>query len=328
MSGIVAAAASSILNWDDDEWEKFWQNESVRKQFAEAVSLETLAWQMPLVYNHPILKQLLEFARQSTSGMSYGSLFQSPVVQDAQELVEAITKQWVGVLDEATGEYKKQDPTRYDRSVEYILFSILLKSGTTVSSDVIDRMRIGIMGMIEDGEVNTEDIMNILSSPRALTRSIAGEKRANESQQEYLDRISFIHRMVNAGSGAYDDKWERERINEYLFAKDKPLYISVGIDPLDVKRAEKQAKAISKMLLIRKVGNKAIPKEGKLEVWKALSDQQKHQQIELLKLRTKIGYIDKSLLRIGLSDEDRTKLLKQRYELLVEFHNNWTKYIK
>lgn len=328
MSGIVAAAASSILNWDDDEWEKFWQNESVRKQFAEALSLETLAWQMPLVYNHPILKQLLEFARQSTSGMSYGSLFQSPVVQDAQELVEAITKQWVGVLDEATGEYKKQDPTRYDRSVGYILFSILLKSGTTVSSDVIDRMRIGIMGMIEDGEVNTEDIMNILSSPRALTRSIAGEKRANESQQEYLDRISFIHRMVNAGSGAYDDKWERERINEYLFAKDKPLYISVGIDPLDVKRAEKQAKAISKMLLIRKVGNKAIPKEGKLEVWKALSDQQKHQQIELLKLRTKIGYIDKSLLRIGLSDEDRTKLLKQRYELLVEFHNNWTKYIK
>lgn len=328
----LSALVAAVVNWifsgfDDDELDKFINNEELREQWADAISIESLAWQWPFAYNHPISKQILEYISMRKQGNTYTTLFQSPVVQDLQKLINAITTQWIGVTDEQTGEKVISEPLKYDQTVEYIVSCILIKIGLGINVDIAARLAEGIQGMIEDG-VDTEDLMNFLNSPRALTRAIAGEPRKGESQKEYLDRMSYVYRMVNAGSGEYDPKWQKERTAEYIRKHEQPLYEAMGIDPLEVTKFEAHRKAIDKSLLLQRSGNKAKVKDKKVEEYKALSARGKEYQSQMFTLSVQIKALDQRLDTMIEFDSERSELLRQKYNLEKELYDKWQNFIK
>lgn len=325
LSAIVANIFGAI--GDEDERRKFWANEVVRKQFADILTWESIAWQAPLLYNHPITKQLLTAAQRLRRGENYGSTFESPVVAEIDDLLEAISQQWIGVEDAETGEVERKEPIKYEQTVEYIVWAYLLKSGTSLSQRIISNVADGIKGMIEDG-VDPVDIMNILSSPRSITRAIAGEPREGESQKEYLDRMSYVYRMINAGSGDYDSKWQKERIKEYIRNNERPLYEAMGIDPLEVTKLEAHRKAIDKGLLLQRSGNKAKVKDKKVEEYKALSARGKEYQSQMFTLSVQIKALDQRLETMIEFDSERSELLRQKYNLEKELYNKWQEFIK
>lgn len=330
---LLATPLSAIVaNWfgtigDEEERKKFWANEVVRKQFADILTWEAIAWQAPLVYNQPILKQLLTAVQRFVKGNNYGSTFESPVVAEIDDLIEAISQQWIGVEDAQTGEVERKEPIKYEQTVEYIVWAYLLKSGTSLSQRIISNIADGIKGMIEDG-VDPVDIMNILNSPRALTRAIAGEPREGESQKEYLDRMSYVYRMINAGSGDYDPKWQKERIQEYIRNNERPLYEAMGIDPLEVTKFEAHRKAIDKSLLLQRSGNKAKVKDKKVEEYKALSARGKEYQSQMFTLSVQIKALDQRLDTMIEFDSERSELLRQKYNLEKELYDKWQNFIK
>ena len=326
LSAIVANLFVSI--GDEEERKKFWQNEAVRKQFAEIFTLESIAWQAPLLYNHPITKQLLTFAQKLRRGENFsGSIFESPVSAELEDLFTAISEQWIGVVDAETGEVERKEPIKTEQTVEYIVWAYLLKAGTALSQRVISNIADGIKGMVEDG-VDPVDIMNILSSPRSITRAIAGEPREGESQKEYLDRMSFVYRMIGAGSGDYDSKWQKERIQEYIRNNERPLYEAMGIDPLEVTKLETHRKAIEKSLLLQRSGNKAKVKDKKVEEYKGLSARGKEYQSQMFTLSVQIKALDQRLETMIEFDSERSELLRQKYNLEKELYDKWQNFIK
>lgn len=330
---LLATPLSAIVaNWlgtigDEEERKKFWANEVVRKQFADMFTLEAFLSQMPLLYNAPISKQILSALYSVTSGGYYSGVFESPVSSEIEKLIDIIGKQWIGIKDEDTGDRDKQEPTKYENSLGYVIAGFLVKTGTSVSLRTINNIADGIKGMIEDG-VDVEDIMNILSSPRALTRAIAGEPREGESQKEYLDRMSFVYRMINAGSGDYDSKWQKERIQEYIRNNERPLYEAMGIDPLEVTKFEAHRKAIEKSLLLQRSGNKAKVKDKKVEEYKALSARGKEYQSQMFTLSVQIKALDQRLDTMIEFDSERSELLRQKYNLEKELYDKWQNFIK
>ena len=326
LSAIVANLFASI--GDEEERKKFWHNEAVRKQFAEIFTLESLAWQAPLLYNHPISKQLLTFAQKLRRGENFsGNIFESPVTAEIEDLLSAISKQWIGVVDAETGEVERKEPIKTEQTVEYIVWACLLKTGTALSQRIISNIADGIQGMIEDG-VDTEDIMNILNSPRALTRAIAGEPREGESQKEYLDRMSYIYRMVNAGSGEYDSKWQKERTAEYIRKHEQPLYEAMGINPLEVKTLEAHKKSIVKGLMLQSAGKKVKVKANKVGAYNSLTPTAQKYQVSMYTLSTQIKALEQRLETMIEFDSERSELLQQKYNLEKELYNKWQQFIK
>lgn len=334
MLSTMFSVAFGGMDWDDDKWfweseswEKFWHNEDVRKQFADIFSWGTILWQLPLVYNHPISKQVLVALQALRKGSNYGSTFESPVVSEIDDLLESISKQWSGVVDPITGEVKKYETIRTEQTVEHIVWAFLLKTGLTLNQRVIKNISDGIKGMIEDG-VDVEDIMNFLSSPRSLTRSIAGEPRKGETTEQYLDRMSYVYRLINEGSGIYDSKWQRERIDEYIRKRERPLYEAMGIDPLDAQALESHKKAIEKILLLRRAGNLSKVKEGKADEFVGLSPKAKDVHIEMYRLKRLIDAKELQLKYMVEFDDERAALLKEKYKLEQDLYNKWKEYIK
>ena len=307
-----------------EEWEKMKNNEKFRDELSLALSIETIAWQTPLFYNAPIFKQLLTYAYNASKGKTYGGIFESPSSQSAQELIDAIFKQWVGVKDEVTGERETKEPARYDRTAEWLLFSTFVKAGLGVNPDLVVRMAEGVNDMMKDG-VQVEDVMNVLSSPRGLTRAIAGEPRPDESKKEYLDRMSHIYRQVNAGSGEYDKKFVAERTKEYIDNKDNELYRQLGIVPREVRILEQKVKAIRKQLLFFDKSDEGIAE------FKALPETKRKQQIEIAKGYDKVFALTRKMNQGILPfDEDgmskRREELQQRYEMLKQVYDMWIEY--
>ena len=272
----------------------------------------------------PITKQILEYSHNVAESKAYGGIFESPTSQSAQDLIDAIFKQWVGVKNEITGERETKEPTRYDRSAEWLVASTLIKAGLGVNPDLVVRMAEGVNDMMKDG-VQVEDVMATLASPRGLTRAIAGEPRPGESKKEYLDRMSHIYRQVNAGSGEYDKKFVAERTKEYIDNKDNELYRQLGIVPREVRILEQKVKAIRKQLLFFDKSDEGIAE------FKALSETERKQQIEIAKGYDKVFALTRKMNQGILPfDEDgmskRREELQQRYEMLKQVYDMWIEY--
>ena len=322
LGGLASAGFAAMF--DKEEWNKLWKNEQFRQELASAVSAETLLWQTPLFYNAPITKQILEYSHNVAEGKAYGGIFESPTSQSAQDLIDAIFKQWVGVKNEITGERETKEPTRYDRSAEWLVASTLIKAGLGVNPDLVVRMAQGIDDMMKDG-VQVEDVMATLASPRGLTRAITGEPRPGESKEEYLDRMSYIYRQVNAGSGEYSKKFVSERTKEYIDNKDNELYRQLGIVPREVRILEQKVKAIRKQLLFFDKSDEGIAE------FKALSETERKQQIEIAKGYDKVFALTRKMNQGILPfDEDgmskRREELQQRYEMLKQVYDMWIEY--
>ena len=321
--GSLASAGFAAM-FDKEEWNKLWKNEKFRQELASAVSAETLLWQTPLFYNAPITKQILEYSHNVAEGKAYGGIFESPTSQSAQDFIDAIFEQWVGVTNKTTSERERKEPTRYDRSAEWLVASTLIKAGLGVNPDLVVRMAQGIDDMMKDG-VQVEDVMATLASPRGITRAIAGEPRPGESKQEYLDRMSYIYRQVNAGSGDYDKKFVSERTKEYIDNKDNKLYRELGIVPREVRMLEQKAKAIRKQLQFFDKSD-----EGMAE-FKALPETERKQQIEIAKRYDKVFNLTRKMNQGILPfDEEGMRMrkdeLQQRYEMLKQVYDMWIEY--
>ena len=324
LTPLLSAGIAALFN-DKDEWKKVWKNEKFRQELATAVSAETLVWQAPLLYNAPITKQLLTYSKNAADGKTWGGIFESPASADAQDLIDAMFQQWVGVKNDITGDRETKEPKSWDRSAEWLVVNALIKAGLGVNLNLVARVAEGVKGMVEDGEANAEDVMAILSSPRGLTRAIAGEPRAGESKQDYLDRMSYIYRQVNAGSGKYDKKFVTERTKEYIDNKDNALYRDLGIAPRDVRVLEQRIKAIRKQLLFFDKSDEGVSE------FRALSKEEKQQQIEIAKRYDKVSNLTKKLYQgIQPFDEQgmasRKKELSDRYQLMKEVYDMWIEY--
>ena len=324
LTPLLGAGIAALFN-DKEEWKKMWKNEKFRQELATAVSAETLVWQTPLFYNAPITKQLLTYSKNAADGKTWGGIFESPASADAQDLIDAMFQQWLGVKNDITGDRETKEPKSWDRSAEWLVVNALIKAGLGVNPNLVARMAEGVKGMVEDSEVNAEDVMAILSSPRGLTRAIAGEPRAGESKQDYLDRMSYIYRQVNAGSGKYDKKFVSERTKEYIDNKDNELYRQLDIVPREVRILEQKVKAIRKQLLFFDKSD-----EGIAEL-KALPETKRKQQIEIAKGYDKVFALTRKMNQGILPfDEDgmskRREELQQRYEMLKQVYDMWIEY--
>lgn len=322
LGGLASAGFAAMF--DKEEWNKLWKNEKFRQELASAVSAETLVWQTPLFYNAPITKQIVEYSHNVAEGKAYGGIFESPTSQSAQDLIDAIFEQWIGVKKESTGERERKEPTRYDRSAEWLVASTLIKAGLGVNPDLVVRMAQGIDDMMKDG-VQVEDVMATLASPRGLTRAIAGEPRSGETKEEYLDRMSYIYRQVNAGSGEYNKKFVSERTKEYIDNKDNKLYRELGIVPREVRMLEQKAKAIRKQLQFFDKSDEGIAE------FKALPETERKQQIEIAKRYDKVFNLTRKMNEGILPfDEEgmrkRKDELQQRYEMLKQVYDMWIEY--
>ena len=322
LGGLASAGFAAMF--DKEEWNKLWKNEKFRQELASAVSAETLAWQTPLFYNAPITKQILEYSHNVAEGKAYGGIFESPTSQSAQDLIDAIFKQWVGVKDEVTGERETKEPTRYDRSAEWLVASTLIKAGLGVNPDLVVRMAEGVNDMMKDG-VQVEDVMATLASPRGLTRAIAGEPRPGESKKEYLDRMSYIYRQVNAGSGEYDKKFVSEHTKEYIDNKDNELYRTLGIVPREERILEQKVKAIRKQLLFFDRSDEGVAE------FRALPEADRKKQIEIAKRYDKITKLTKEMYQGILPFDEagvskRKQELQKRHDMMREVYDMWIEY--
>lgn len=307
-----------------DEWDKVWKNEKFRQELATAVSAETLVWQVPLLYNAPGWKQTIEFLHALSDGKHYSKLAQSPSAQEIEKLLSAVFQQWIGVKNEITGDRKTKEPKSWDRSAEWLAVNALIKAGLGVNPNIVMRMAEGIQGMIEDG-VQAEDVMQILSSPRGLTRAIAGEPRKGESKKDYLDRMSYIYRQVNAGSGEYDKKFVSERTKEYIDNKDNELYRQLGIVPREVRILEQRVKAIRKQLLFFDKSDEGIAE------FRALPETDRKKQIEIAKRYDKITKLTKEMYQGILPFDEagvskRKQALQKRHDMMREVYDMWIEY--
>lgn len=134
--------------------------------------------------------------------------------------------------------------------------------------------------------------------------------------------------MINAGSGDYDPKWQKERIQEYIRNNERPLYEAMGIDPLEVTKFEAHRKAIDKSLLLQRSGNKAKVKDKKVEEYKALSARGKEYQSQMFTLSVQIKALDQRLDTMIEFDSERSELLRQKYNLEKELYDKWQNFIK
>lgn len=321
--GSLTSAGFAAM-FDKDEWNKLWKNEKFRQELASAVSAETIIWQVPLLYNSPVWKQGIEFFYAIGEGKTYSRLAQSPVSQNIEGLLKAVSTQWIGVKNEITGERETKEPTRYDRSAEWLVASTLIKAGLGVNPDLVVRMAEGVNDMMKDG-VHVEDVMNVLSSPRGLTRAIAGEPRPGESKKEYLDRMSYIYRQVNAGSGEYDKKFVSERTKEYIDNKDNELYRTLGIVPREERILEQRVKAIRKQLLFFDRSDEGVAE------FRALPEADRKKQIEIAKRYDKITKLTKEMYQGILPFDEagvskRKQELQKRHDMMREVYDMWIEY--
>ncbi len=318
LGGLTSAGFAAMF--DKDEWNKLWKNEKFRQELASAVSAETLVWQTPLLYNAPITKQILEYSHNVAVGKAYGGIFEAPTSQSAQDLIDAIFKQWIGVKNEVTGERERKEPTRYDRSAEWLVTSTLVKAGLGVNPDLVVRMAQGIDDMMKDG-VQVEDVMATLSSPRGLTRAIAGEPRQGEAKEEYLARMAYIYRQINA----QDKKFVRERTKEYIDNKDNELYRTLGIVPREERILEQKVKAIRKQLLFFDRSDEGVAE------FRALPEAERKKQIEIAKRYDKITKLTKEMYQGILPFDEagvskRKQELQKRHDMMREVYDMWIEY--
>lgn len=318
LGGLASAGFAAIF--DKEEWNKLWKNEKFRQELASAVSAETIVWQTPLLYNSPITKQILEYSHNVSEGKAYGAIFEAPHSQSAQDLIDAIFKQWIGVKDPITGERVTKEPTRYDRSAEWLVVSTLVKAGLGVNPDIVVRMAQGIDDMIKDG-VQVEDVMATLSSPRGLTRAIAGEPRQGESKEEYLDRMAYIYRQINA----QDKRFVKERTKEYIDNKDNELYRTLGIVPREERILEQKVKAIRKQLLFFDRSDEGVAE------FRALPETDRKKQIEIAKRYDKITKLTKEMYQGILPFDEagvskRKQELQKRHDMMREVYDMWIEY--
>lgn len=322
LTPLLSAGIAALFN--KEEWNKLWKNEKFRQELANAVSTETIVSQVPLLYNSPGWKQGIEFFLAIGEGKTYSRLAQSPVSQNIEELLKAVSTQWIGVKNEITEERETKEPTRYDRSAEWLVASTLIKAGLGVNPDLVVRMAEGVNDMMKDG-VQVEDVMTTLASPRGLTRAIAGEPRPGESKQEYLDRMSYIYRQVNAGSGEYSKKFVSERTKEYIDNKDNELYRQLGIVPREVRILEQKVKAIRKQLLFFDRSDEGVAE------FRALPEADRKKQIEIAKRYDKITKITKEMYQGILPFDEagvskRKQELQKRHDMMREVYDMWIEY--
>ena len=328
LSTVIAAGITALFS-GKDEAEKALKNEEFRDAISNTLSIETIIAQCPILYNTPISKQIMTYMQNAHAGTNYGGVFESPVDADIQMLIDELFKQVVGVKNENTEESETKEPADYSKSISWIIFDKLVSAGIGVSPDLLARMTEGVAGAIRDDKVEAEDVMRVLSSPRGLTRAIAGEVKEGESLEEYLDRLSYIYRQVNAGSGQYDERFVAKRTKEYIEKMDNKLYDELGINPREVRQLEARVKAIAKGLSIKDTNTR----KG-VEKIQAMPEAQRELEGRVNALIGVVNTFNNILskkdfdekLIISFDEEDTSKrkeLLKRKYDKLKEIVDMW-----
>lgn len=325
MAMLTTALVQSFRSDDDEEKREFW--DIIKDEMKKALSLWNLVYLIPGTTT-PIVKDAFDMLAQNgfdfkqwskTLRMSRSGIVLQPFVDLMMEVAKYLkekgkeesifgkdveskvpaTAMWLAVLDTAT---------RY---------------GIGMSSKTMTRFGKGMYDAAVNGEL--EDFMNATNQSKVLTKLMASRIRKGESMEDYIARVGGAYRVINAYFKGADT---RELRKQYIDKMDATIIRENG-NPFDYEAYKENKKIVlqaAKSLVIsipydgeNNEYGEPKPKEGKEEILKSLTKEDKQAQAKLARCISKINYLQKQTLDIPTNlnwDEKKAKYRVGQYEKL------------
>lgn len=212
-----------------------------------------------------------------------------------------------------------------------VAFDTATRYGLGLSAKNALRIAGGLYGIAKDGE--TENFMNVLSSPRYLTKEFAGRPRKDETMDEYTERVSGLYKIIHSFSKGEDVSKLRK---QYIDRMDEIMFYNTDFDYDKFKEDKKRVERLSKGLVYSATYNDKANeyryrlKESKADKLESMSDEQSVEEAKLAEIKANVNYIDKFLkANIGWDTdmaEERELLFRAEQEHIDNFLNEYANY--
>ena len=212
-----------------------------------------------------------------------------------------------------------------------VAFDTATRYGLGLSAKNALRIAGGVYGIAKDGE--TENFMNVLSSPRYLTKEFAGRPRKDETMDEYTERVSGLYKIIHSFSKGEDVSKLRK---QYIDRMDEIMFYDTDFDYDKFKEDKKRVERLSKGLVYSATYNDKANeyryrlKENKADKLESMSDEQSVEEAKLAEIKANVNYIDKFLkANVGWDTdmaEERELLFRAEQEHIMNFLNEYANY--
>jgi hypothetical protein len=331
MSGVmtmyVAQAASFIAlaflggsGYGDEATEISFEN--IHKEVAK--QLRNSWW----VYTIPMSQSLIGKPIADLAGVvsTFTSAKHPATLQPLFDTKSAIDKLFTVIEKEDDEEVKLQMG-----ALGLVAFDTATRYGLGLSAKNALRIAGGLYGIAKDGE--TENFMNVLSSPRYLTKEFAGRPRKDETMDEYTERVSGLYKIIHSFSKGEDVSKLRK---QYIDRMDEIMFYNTDFDYDKFKEDKKRVERLSKGLVYSATYNDKANeyryrlKENKADKLESMSDEQSVEEAKLAEIKANVNYIDKFLkANIGWDTdmaEERELLFRAEQEHIDNFLNEYANY--
>jgi hypothetical protein len=200
-----------------------------------------------------------------------------------------------------------------------VAFDTATRYGLGLSAKNALRIAGGLYGIAKDGE--TENFMNVLSSPRYLTKEFAGRPRKDETMDEYTERVSGLYKIIHSFSKGEDVSKLRK---QYIDRMDEIMFYDTDFDYDKFKEDIKRVKRLSKNLLISgsySENTREVSFSGKggfEESWDILTPEQRKSQMKMATTKAYINQSEKLLKKLIGWDADTAKQREVFYRIAAE----------
>lgn len=331
MSGVmtmyVAQAASFIVlaflggsGYGDEATEISFEN--IHKEVAK--QLRNSWW----VYTIPMSQSLIGKPIADLAGVAstFTSAKHPATLQPLFDTKSAIDKLFTVIEKEDDEEVKLQMG-----ALGLVAFDTATRYGLGLSAKNALRIAGGVYGIAKDGE--TENFMNVLSSPRYLTKEFAGRPRKDETMDEYTERVSGLYKIIHSFSKGEDVSKLRK---QYIDRMDEIMFYDTDFDYDKFKEDKKRVERLSKGLVYSATYNDKANeyryrlKENKADKLESMSDEQSVEEAKLAEIKANVKYIDKFLkANVGWDTdmaEERELLFRAEQEHIDNFLNEYANY--
>ena len=316
MSGVmtmyVAQAASFIAlaflggsGYEDEATEISFEN--IHKEVAK--QLRNSWW----VYTIPMSQSLIGKPIADLVGVAstFTSAKHPATLQPLFDTKSAINKLFTVIEKEDDEEVKLQMG-----ALGLVAFDTATRYGLGLSVKNALRIAGGLYGIAKNGE--TENFMNVLSSPRYLTKEFAGRPRKDETMEEYTERVSGLYKIIHSFSKGEDVSKLRK---QYIDRMDEIMFYNADFDYDKFKEDKKKVKRLAKNVTLvgtfnSKSGMVSIrPKEGRVEEHSQLSPNLQAMMWALANSMVAVNYFDTELDTTNNWDEEGVNNRKTYFKL-------------
>lgn len=301
MSGVmtmyVAQAASFIAlaflggsGYGDEATEISFEN--IHKEVAK--QLRNSWW----VYTIPMSQSLIGKPIADLAGVvsTFTSAKHPATLQPLFDTKSAIDKLFTVIEKEDDEEVKLQMG-----ALGLVAFDTATRYGLGLSAKNALRIAGGLYGIAKDGE--TENFMNVLSSPRYLTKEFAGRPRKDETMDEYTERVSGLYKIIHSFSKGEDVSKLRK---QYIDRMDEIMFYDTDFDYDKFKEEEKLAEQRGKRLAF------TMSREPKDNIERPSAEEAWKQQMLITQLQ-RAKALKRRLSHLQNWDEDTVQLRKDYY---------------